>query len=235
MSKPIYWVGGSKGGVGKSMVSMALVDYLIRRGETPLLVECDTSNPDVVKAYHVEIQANSLPAVSVNLDEDEGWETLADTFAAHVDRPIVVNTAARNNDSVAKRGWYMTRGAKRLERPVITLWVVNRQRDSLELLRQYQEAIRQWSGETQVHVLRNLYFGDEAKFELYNRSKIREQVEQLGGRSLNFPELSDRVADELYSNRLSLSRAPEKLSFSGKLGFEQWQSQADKVLAGIHG
>jgi len=44
--KPIYWVGGSKGGVGKSLVTMATLDT---SGETLLLIECDTSNPDVWK------------------------------------------------------------------------------------------------------------------------------------------------------------------------------------------
>jgi hypothetical protein len=29
----IYWVGGSKGGVGKSMMTAATVDYLLERGE----------------------------------------------------------------------------------------------------------------------------------------------------------------------------------------------------------
>jgi MinD superfamily P-loop ATPase len=50
MAPNIYWVGGGKGGVGKSMVSMALLDYLLSKGVPALLVESDTSNPDVYKA-----------------------------------------------------------------------------------------------------------------------------------------------------------------------------------------
>src|SRR5665811_2094172 len=45
MSSQIYWVGGGKGGVGKSMVSMALLDYLVARGVSTMLIESDTSNP----------------------------------------------------------------------------------------------------------------------------------------------------------------------------------------------
>jgi Mrp family chromosome partitioning ATPase len=45
----LYGVGGSKGGVGKSIVAMAVLDSLLERGEPVLLVECDTSNPDVAK------------------------------------------------------------------------------------------------------------------------------------------------------------------------------------------
>jgi cellulose biosynthesis protein BcsQ len=47
----IYWIGGSKGGVGKSIMTVVTLDYLIDAGEKVLLVECDTSNPDVWKAY----------------------------------------------------------------------------------------------------------------------------------------------------------------------------------------
>ncbi len=46
---PMYYVGGSKGGIGKSMISAALIDTLEQRGEQILLVETDTANPDVAK------------------------------------------------------------------------------------------------------------------------------------------------------------------------------------------
>ena len=52
---PIYMIGGSKGGVGKSFVTLALVDYLRRSDLHVVLVETDTSNPDVLKAVHDEV------------------------------------------------------------------------------------------------------------------------------------------------------------------------------------
>ena len=51
MTPNIYWVGGGRGGVGKSVVSMALLDYLLGKGVPTLFVESDTSHPDVYKAY----------------------------------------------------------------------------------------------------------------------------------------------------------------------------------------
>ena len=47
MAKDIYFVGGSKGGVGKSMVAVALLDYLLEKGEDVILIESDTSNCDL--------------------------------------------------------------------------------------------------------------------------------------------------------------------------------------------
>ncbi|MBN6743068.1 protein mobD, partial [Acidithiobacillus sp. MC6.1] len=35
----VFYVGGSKGGVGKSVVSIAVADLLISRGLNPVIVE----------------------------------------------------------------------------------------------------------------------------------------------------------------------------------------------------
>jgi Mrp family chromosome partitioning ATPase len=71
---PIYLVGGSKGGVGKSIVALALADHLQRRNANLVLVETDTSNPDVMKAIHHEIECAAF-----DLDEAAG---LASSIAA---------------------------------------------------------------------------------------------------------------------------------------------------------
>ncbi len=92
MAKRIYLVGGSKGGVGKSLVTMATVDYLQDQGESILVIESDTSNPDVWKTYH-DCTLTEL----VNLDEANGWIELVNLCESHPDSIVVINTAARNN------------------------------------------------------------------------------------------------------------------------------------------
>ena len=37
--RAVYWIGGSKGGVGKSMVTFATLDYLLERAASVCLVE----------------------------------------------------------------------------------------------------------------------------------------------------------------------------------------------------
>jgi hypothetical protein len=58
-----------------------------------------------------------------------------------------------------------------------------------------------------IHVFRNGYFGEEKKFELYNGSKLRTAIEERGGKSVTFPDLADRVSDDLYSKRISIAAA----------------------------
>ena len=47
MNASIFYVGGSKGGVGKSKLAFALIDYLLDEEKQVVLLETDTSNPDV--------------------------------------------------------------------------------------------------------------------------------------------------------------------------------------------
>ena len=94
--KSIVWIGGSKGGVGKSMVTMAMVDYLQDKGEDVLLVDCDTSNPDASKAYRAHTDTALL-----NLDEVDGW--IARTLDDDIDRAWGVIEEARESADSLRR------------------------------------------------------------------------------------------------------------------------------------
>lgn len=221
MAKSIYLIGGSKGGVGKSLVAMATVDYLQDRGESVLLIESDTSNPDVWRAYK-----DSAETALINLDEANGWIELVNLCDEKPDSVVVLNTAARNNDSVSAYGETLGSTLKELKRKLVTLWVINRQRDSLELLKKYMTAIPT----ANVHVMRNEYFGEEKKFELYNDSQLRASVEERGGRSLSFPDLADRVSDDIYNKRLSIFRALKELPIGNRAELTRWRNEVKKVM-----
>lgn len=227
-SKPvegrIYWIGGSKGGVGKSMMASAVLDFLLEKGSKTVLVECDTSNPDVCKAYQSVVTTEL-----VNLDEGDGWVHLVNLCDRCRDGAIVVNTAARNNEAVRMYGQTLDASLDELGSTLVALWLINRQRDSLELLKQFMEAIPR----AEVHVVRNGYFGDERKFELYNGSKIREAVETRGGKSITLPDLADRVADDIYTQRLALSAAAKSLPIGNRAELGRWRSEVRKVLVEV--
>ena len=63
----LFAVGGCKGGVGKTMVALALVDYLLRRDWPILLVETDTSNPDVWRDAVAAASAGRATAIGKGL------------------------------------------------------------------------------------------------------------------------------------------------------------------------
>jgi hypothetical protein len=222
MTGRLYWIGGSKGGVGKSMMTFSMVDYLVERGDKVLLVDCDTSNPDAWKTYR-----ELVPTELANLDEVDGWIHLVNTCEAHRGSVVVVNTAARNNGAVKRFGQTLCGSLDELGLKLVALWVINRQRDSLDLLKEFLEAVPT----ADVHVVRNAYFGEEGRFELYNSSSLRETVESRGGKSVTLPDLADRVADDIYTKRLPISAAIKSLPIGNRAELGRWRGETRKVLA----
>jgi hypothetical protein len=203
---------------------MAIIDYLQEQGESVLLIESDTSNPDVWKNYGECVETQLL-----DLDEADGWIQLVNLCDSKPDSVVVINTAARNNQGVSAYGATLNSTLAELKRDLVTLWVINRQRDSLELLKEYMDAIP----DSRVHVVRNGYFGEEKKFELYNGSKIRTAVESRGGLSLNFPDLADRVSDDIYSKRLSIAKSLKELPIGNRAELSRWKTEVKKTLEAV--
>src|SRR5271166_575234 len=181
-------------------------------------------NPDVFKSYKDEVDSEI-----VNLDDADGWVRFVDICDEHKDSTVVVNTAARNNIGVAAYGGTLSRSLEELERELVTLWVINRQRDSLELLGDYMDAIPN----STVHVAKNGYFGSDIKFELYNNSNVKKAVEAKNGLSVFFPDMADRVSDDLYSNRLSIGKGARSMSMGNRAELRRWLGEAQKVLESV--
>jgi hypothetical protein len=72
--------------------------------------------------------------------------------------------------------------------------------------------------------------GTEKKFELYNGSKMKATIEKSGGRSLNFPELADRVTDAMNKARLTIAKASAELSLGDRMELERWREECKAML-----
>jgi cellulose biosynthesis protein BcsQ len=116
MGKPVYIVSGSKGGVGKSIVAMSLIHYLAKRGEKLLLVDADTANLDVGKAY-----GKTTETVYINLDEKDGWMDLVNRLAEQPDETVVINTPARSGEGVRLYGTLLTESMQELGRKLVAV------------------------------------------------------------------------------------------------------------------
>ena len=162
----IYYVGGGKGGVGKSMVSLTLVQYLIDKygeSKTIHLIETDESNPDVGRVYK-----GKIPVTNAILDEDEkGWILMSELIETSLDTLYVINSAARSNMGIRKHGRNFTAVLESGKVPysLVTLWPMNRQKDSVNLLEDFLGYVTFGP----VYPVRNCYFGDPGDFTLYAR------------------------------------------------------------------
>jgi hypothetical protein len=220
----IHYIGGSKGGVGKSLFSFALTDYLLNQKRNALLVDTDTDNPDVFKA-HDTLELPNLHCEMNALDGADGWAELLDMVQRYPEHMVVINAAARTKTSTANYGEIMREALREMHRDLAVFWIINRQRDSIELLHSFQQAFP----DTVIHVCRNLHFGEQERFDLYNASKTREAIEQTG-RTLDFPGVANRVVDWLYSRRMSIRAAHPEMPFGTRAELQRWRSRCGKMF-----
>src|SRR3954470_7225809 len=98
---PVYLIAGSKGGVGKSMLALVVVDQLLLQGKRVLYFESDTSNADVWQC--LERDAKRAPGegiegvtlYTVRLEEEESWADMVTAIEEHRDHVVVIGTASR--------------------------------------------------------------------------------------------------------------------------------------------
>ena len=223
-SRVLYFIGGSKGGVGKSILSMILADFLTQyKNRKIILVESDTSNPDVGKTF---THNDDVEVISLSLDNADGWIELVN-YSEASDKDIVINSAARSGEAVEKFGGTLIGSLEELHRQLVSFWVINRQRDSIELLKKYMDVV---PGE--LHVVRNTFYGEPQKFELFNNSKTKIEVEKRGA-TIDLPDLADRVTDDLYSKRLSVAKAMEEMPLGNRAELKRWRTLSWKMFDDI--
>ena len=219
----IIMVGGGKGGVGKSTVVFSVVDFLLSKSEQVVLVETDDSNPDTYKSLNKLVTSELC-----NLDAEEGFIKLGGIIESNKDACIVVNTAARATSSIIEHGGILSDVVSELGREIVMLWPMNRQRDSIELLKSFLDGS---SGYSATYALLNTYFGVSEKFSRFQTSKQKDRVSG----TLIFPELNDLVSDKLIDNRLALSNAESVLSIAERSALRRYREAANSVLGVLYG
>lgn len=214
----IIMVGGGKGGVGKSTVVFSVVDFLLSKGEKVVLIESDDSNPDTYKSLN-----NLITSELCNLDTEEGFIKLGGIIEVNKDACIVVNTAARATKSIIEHGGILSDVVQELGRQLVMLWPMNRQRDCIELLKDFMDGS---NGYSSTYALLNTYFGVAEKFSRFQASKQKDRVTG----TLIFPELNDLVADKLIDNRLALSNADAVMSLAERSALRRYRESTNSVL-----
>jgi Oxyanion-translocating ATPase len=228
MSSKIFYVGGMKGGVGKSLCAHAVVDALIAKGDTPLLVETDTANPDLFKCYNgiIPVELCSLNSET----DDAGWRTFISLLAETTDKPIVVNTPAQNNVGFATFGPLLNSMPGLSER-LIPFWVVDAGRDCLELLADFMEIM---DAVKAVHIVKNGYHAKESGFTLLDESKLKKKLTANGGQILFMPKLLASAAGMIYSERKSIATILDsQIDFGLRVFLESWRGIMHKNLSGV--
>lgn len=216
--KKIICVSGDKGGTGKSVISSAALDTAQAVGKTVLLVEADTKNPDLAKAY-----GEITETVAICLDNREGFIQLASIIHKTNAEVIVINNPARSG--WVAYGSLVSENLAEMNSEMAVFWVANRQVDSVELLADFHTAFP----EIPTFFIQNTYWGSPEKFEIWAGSKIRTKIHNAGGGEIPFPDCADRVMNEIRNRRLRWDQVSE-LDFGEKIEAERVRREFQKVF-----
>ncbi|HQT62067.1 MULTISPECIES: hypothetical protein [unclassified Acidiphilium] len=219
----IIYVGGNKGGVGKSMVAIALADHLRHVLNRPVfLIETDTANPDAAKCLGDELDAT----LAADTRTEAGWQTMLNAIEQHQDKTCVINAGARDNDAMRRYGDYLHRGAEALATPIAIAWVINDERDSLLALRDF---LNSYPG--RVDVIGNRFFDEAGTFAVYRDSKIRTEIEARSGTLRPFPILPRPLAAAVKTDRRSPATILAQAPLFERIALEKWRADCAETFA----
>lgn len=222
----IVYIGGAKGGVGKSLLAMIALSYHAKADMfAPILFETDTSNPDVLKSYAQELstvqedhKGKGCEIFDFDVETECGrlgaLRLITESLKEQPDRTIVINSGARNQKAVEKLRKAFT------HLPLITLWLVNTQADSVALLKEYLETI----GDANTCVIKNGYFGEAAAFSFFDGSKTAKRVP-----AVYLAHGPGIVMDKLYTGRKAVHELEDSMEIFEWWESEEWVAQAENV------
>ena len=214
----VFAVQAVKGGVGKTFVTMAVMHCLLERQRNVMLIEADAGNPDVAKLFmNKTAHEDNVKIETIKLSTAEGWADLIN--AVHeTERYVVINSPAANGDALRRYGRRFWRGMHELKRPVVTLWVINRDYDSVLQLRDYLDLTDKVVPAKEkhvhrLHVVKNLAKSEDERFPTYDASEVKRRVEEAGGLSVGFPIMALRNRERLYDQRQTIREVLDTAPF----------------------
>lgn len=174
----IHFVGGEKGGVGKSVVARLLAQYYIDNAVPFTVVDADRSHPAMMRYYSEFSNAG-------NLDSFEGADPIMQ-LALDADQRVLVDLPAQSDRFL--QNWMVKNGIVELatENNVqITFWhIMDDGKDSIGLL---QTLFDKYTTSVNYIIVKNM--GRGVNFDAFEKSEVRILADQLGAKVMTLDEL----------------------------------------------
>ena len=174
----VHWIGGEKGGVGKSVVARLLAQYWIDRGVSWTGFDTDRSHGALLRHY-------AGYASAIEIDRLEDLDRIVDALEGGSDE-VVVDLAAQSE--AALRRWLESGDVVSLLADLgheSWFWyVVDDGKDSVQLLGALLDRLGR-----EERIVCVLNEGRGRDFALFDESKLRNAIEQRGGAVIELPAL----------------------------------------------
>jgi hypothetical protein len=177
----IHFIGGEKGGVGKSLVARVLAQYLIDHERPFLGFDTDRSHGALMRFY----AGYASPVV---VDRYESLDAIVEAAAADARRSILVDMAAQTQDALTQ--WMDDSGLIELSSEMglgLTYWhVMDSGRDSVDLLK---KLLDRFGSRLNYVLVQNHIRGDN--FDILESSGEKKRALELHARIINIKRLHE--------------------------------------------
>ena len=209
----INFIGGEKGGVGKSVTARVLAQYFIDKGMAFTGFDTDRSHHSFNRFY-------SDYASPVVVDSFEGLDLIVAAFEDNPEQSVIVDLAAQTSAPLAK--WI--HDASLLElfadmRIAVNFWhVMDDGRDAVDLL---SNVIDTYGPGPNYIVVQN--HGRGSNFSLLRNSHALQKAEALGAHIVELPRLHDASMRKIDQHNTSFWKASNDRESDEALGLLERQ------------
>jgi hypothetical protein len=209
----IHFIGGEKGGVGKSVVARILSQYFIDRQLPFLGFDTDRSHGSLLRFYPGYVS----PVV---VDQFEGLDAVVEAAAAQPERRIIVDLAAQSFRFLSQ--WMTESGLLEADNGLdlsLTYWhVMDSGRDSADLLATLLDEL---GGRLPlVVVLNGVRSGD---FTILEAAGALERARQQGVAVISIAHLQDAAMQKIDAQNTSFWAASHRTDGGSALGILERQ------------
>ena len=193
----IHFIGGEKGGVGKSLTARLLAQYMIDR-EIPFLgFDTDRSHGALMRFY-------SGFASPVVMDRHEALDVIVEAAAEQPERRILVDLAAQTHEALVR--WMDDAGVINMADEMgmtIHYWhVMDSGKDSVDLL---QKLLDRFGTGLKYVLVRNQVRGND--FSTLEQSGEQARALELGAKIVSIRKLSESVMNRIDAGSSSFWKA----------------------------
>jgi CO dehydrogenase nickel-insertion accessory protein CooC1 len=189
----IHFIGGEKGGVGKSLVARCLAQYLIDKNQPFLGFDTDRSHGALMRFY-------AGYASPVLVDRYESLDAIMEAAVEQPERRILVDLAAQTHDPLMR--WMDESGVLNLADEMnvgIVYWhVMDSGKDSVDLLKRLLD---RFGKQLRYVVVRNQVRGTD--FSVLEQSGEQSRAVDLGAQVIGVRHLHDGVINKIDATNSS--------------------------------
>jgi hypothetical protein len=218
--KRLILITGDKGGTGKSTFARGLLDTLLYREVNCLAYDSDKRNSQLSRHYS-EVRAG---VKLIDITAKGGGDILIDEMDEHKAPVMIVDLPAGAGEHIERfeREMGFIAAAAEMGYGVTLVSVLSRVKDSTNALRLMLDST---SVGVQHVAVKNLYFGEESRFVLFDESQVVQRLLDTGGKVLKMDDLLDDTYGLIDQQNLTFRAAAgnkSPLSRSHRARVYQW-------------